>query len=220
MLFRAAGLLAFASGCPNLPMSSDLGEPQILALVANPPCVQPGATAQLEAIVAGPDGAIIPSDITWSVPTGSPGAIEMSGSVWAIRAAADAMPGERVEIDVAVGIGTTTRLHGFRTVQIGSGCTNPSIGGVVVDGVTQPTSSVIAMMSDADIDLDVLIDGGLADGSIVSWFSTAGTIELYRHTPTQLAVRGAPGSGVLYVVYRDGSGGVGWLEHDVQINNP
>lgn len=218
MLLRASVLLAFASGCPSLPTASDLGEPQILALIANPPCVQPGATAELEAIVAGPDGAITPSAITWSVPTGSSGAIERSGAAWTLRAAEDAMLGGLIELHVVVGVEGAAPLRGFRTLKIGGACANPRIGGVLVDGVLQPATGAITMMSDGRIDLDVLVDGGLTDGSIVSWFSTAGAIELYRRTPTQLVVRTTPGDAVLYVVYRDGNGGVSWLEHDVQVS--
>jgi len=213
MLLRSVVLIVCATGCPNLPTASELGEPQILALVADPPCIQPGASAHLEALVAGPSGTLVPSSIVWSVPAGSVGAIEAS----TVRAAVDASPGAQIEVDVAVDAGGVT-LRGFRTLTVGV-CANPVLAGITVDGVPAPVSGALAMLSNTSVDLDVSIDGGLAAESVVSWFSTAGTIRLYRHTPTELVVRDAPGTGALYVIYRDGNGGVAWLERGVQVTS-
>lgn len=211
MLLRHLLLLVCTSGCPNLPTAAELGEPQILALVANPPCVQPGARADLDALVAGPDGTLAPSAVVWSVASGSDGAIETSG----VRAAVDAKPGARIEVGVAVDVGGVTLL-GFRTLTVGV-CANPVLAGIVLDGTRAPRSSQLAMSSSSSVHLDVSIDGGSTVDGIVSWFTTAGTILRYRHTPTELVVRDEPGAGALYVVYRDGNGGVAWLEHDVQV---
>jgi hypothetical protein len=213
MLLRSVVLIVCATGCPNLPTASELGEPQILALVADPPCIQPGASAHLEPLVAGPGGTLVPSSVVWSVPAGSVGAIETSN----VRAAVDAPPGALIEVDVAVDVDGGT-LHGFRTLTVGV-CANPVLAGITVDGVPAPVSSALTMFAHSSVDLDVSIDGGPAAEPVVSWFSTAGTIRLYRHTPTELVVRDDPGAGALYVIYRDGHGGVAWLEHDVQVTS-
>jgi len=207
-------LIVCATGCANLPTASELGEPQILALVADPPCIQPGASAHLEPLVAGPSGTLVPSSIVWSVPAGSVGAIDASS----VRADVDALPGARIEVNVAVDAGGVT-LRGFRTLTIGD-CANPVLAGITVDGAPAPVSGALTMFSNTSVDLDVSIDSGLAAEPVVSWFSTAGTIRLYRHTPTELVVRDAPGAGALYVIYRDRNGGVAWLEHEVQITSP
>lgn len=211
MLLRSMVLIVCASGCPSLPTASDLGEPQILALVADPPCLQPGASAQLEALVAGPEGTLAPSRVVWSVAPGSVGTIEANH----VRAAVDASRGALLEVDVAVDADGVT-LHGFRTLAVGA-CANPVLAGITVDGIPAPVSGVLTMSSSSSVTLDVSVDGTPAAERLVSWFSTAGAIRLYRHTPTELVVRDAPGTGALYVVYRDGNGGVAWLEHDVQV---
>jgi hypothetical protein len=215
MLIRCVVLILFATGCPNLPTASELGEPQILALVAEPPCIQPGGSAHLDALVAGPSGTLVPSRIAWSVPTGSVRAIEASN----VRAAVDASPGALIEVDAAVEVDGGAVLRGFRTLTVGV-CANPVLAGITIDGVPAPGSSALTMVASTSVDLDVSIDGGVAAAEpVVSWFTTAGAIRLYRHTPTELVVRDAPGTGALYVIYRDGNGGVAWLERDVQITS-
>ncbi len=220
MGFRALailGLMVTATGCPDLRTSAELSEPQILALVASPPCVAAGDVAALDVVVAGPAGAILPRDVVWSVPPGAAGSIESSGGVSMVRAAADAATGATFEIDAAIDVGTAAPLRGFRTVRVGGGCANPIIDAVLIDGVPASASDDVLVGRGDSVALDLSVDGGLADGSRVSWFTTAGKIELYRHTPTKLIADSEAGTGILYVVYRDGLGGVAWLERNVQI---
>jgi len=213
MLLRAVVLIVCATGCPTLPAASELGEPQLLALVADPPCLGPGASSRLATLVAGPSGTLVPTRVAWSVPAGSPGALEGSS----VRAAADAIPGAQLEVDVALDADDVT-LHGFRTLTIGD-CSNPVLAGLTVDGAPAPGTGALAVLPGSKVALDVSVDARPDAHPTVSWFTTAGTIRLYRHTPTELVVRAAPGTGALYVVYRDGNGGVAWLERAVQVTS-
>jgi len=218
MMMRTTIVLALLAGCPALPTSAGLGEPEILAIVADPPCVAPGGSATLAVLVAGPSGTLVPDRVSWSVPDGDAASISMtSAGAPVVDAGATATRGTSVEIDVDVAIGST-ELRGFRTLAIGDGCANPTIDAVDVGGTVQPPATTIDVPAGSDVALDVDVTGGIASTGIVSWYSTAGAIDLYRQTPTTLAVTSQPGAAVLYVVYRDGLGGVTWRAYAVEVD--
>jgi hypothetical protein len=213
---RAALFIALLAGCPSLPTPAELEEPQILALVADPPCAS-AAPSTLSALVAGPAGTIDPDAIAWSLPPGSRATLASAGNGSAtVVAASSAAVGDEIEVDVAIATGGV-ELAGYRSLPVGTGCADPAIDAVVVDGVARPAGDTIELTAGARVTLDVSIAGGVADDAIVAWYSTAGTIDLYRHAPTQLVVGATPGAAVLYVVYRDGAG-TAWREHAVAIS--
>ena len=207
VMIRAAMLLLLA-GCPSLPTAAELGEPQILALVAEPPCAPAGGSASLSALVAGPEGTIVPDRTSWSAATGAP--ITLNGDQ--VQVAADAVNGARPEIDVEVAVGDTV-LRGFRSFRVDADCANPHIADVLVDG-----ASAMDLTARANVDLDMRLDRGSA--SSVAWFTTAGKIDLYRQAPTKMVVDDGGGERVLFVVVRDGEGGVGYLERMVLVKEP
>lgn len=206
-MIRAALCLLICAGCPSLPTAAQLGEPQILALVAEPPCAPAGGSASLSALVAGPDGAIAPDRTSWSA--AADGQITVSGDQ--VVVSADAPAGATMEIEVEVAVGETI-LRGFRSFRVGADCANPHVADVVVDD-----ASATVLTARANVDLDVRVDRGSA--SSVAWFTTAGKIDLYRQAPTKLVVGDRDGDHVLFVVVRDGAGGVGYLERTVTVVN-
>lgn len=205
VMIRAAMLLLLA-GCPSLPTAAELGEPQILALVAEPPCAPAGGSASLSALVAGPEGTIVPDRTSWSAGSGAP--ITVTDDQ--VQVAGDAASGATATVNVEVAVGDTV-LRGFRSFRIGGNCANPHVADVLVDG-----ASAMDLTARANVELDVRLDRGSA--SSVAWFTTAGKIDLYRQAPTKMVVDRGGGERVLFVVVRDGAGGVGTLERMVVVN--
>ena len=70
------------------------------------------------------------------------------------------------------------------------------------------------------------IDGPVKEGLLMSWFSTAGDFKKQRsyddvpENTLKLAASDGDKTGVVqvWVVVRDGRGGIGWLERRLQIN--
>jgi hypothetical protein len=78
-----------------------------------------------------------------------------------------------------------------------------AIGGEVVDGS-------VALTAGATVPLDVGTEPAASDDAFYAWYSTVGTIEDYQSNPCELVVADEARDGWLFVVVRDGRGGVAW----------
>jgi hypothetical protein len=65
------------------------------------------------------------------------------------------------------------------------------------------------------VELEAAFD--LPEEMRVSWFVTAGTIELYRHNPAEWQAPDEAASGWLFAVGRDDAGSVTWVTMPVSV---
>jgi hypothetical protein len=59
-------VLVVVAACSDFATPSNLDRPQIIAVRSSPPSIAPGESAQLDALVAGPDG-VIDADVEWEL---------------------------------------------------------------------------------------------------------------------------------------------------------
>lgn len=208
---RLAIALLAAAGCDDFASPAELEAPRIIALVVEPAALAPGQEGRLIAVVAGP-GGLVDARAHWSLETPSDDVDLWSASgidaVTVAAGAAEATIELRAEVDVA---GVT--LAGIRSLAIGGASrANPAIE-LTVDGAL--AGAAITAPAGSDLELAIVATPPAGDEAGVSWFSTAGEIELYRRSPAILEAPAEPGPGVLLAVFRDGLGGVAWRQWQV-----
>src|SRR5690606_24136335 len=95
---------------------------------------------------------------------------------------------------------------------------NPTLDSFTATGTgTSDLLSADLIMSPGDpTTLEVSTVPALGERAQVSWYSTIGTIERYRSNPTEL-VADDPGQGWIFVVVRDGLGGITWSKARVRV---
>jgi hypothetical protein len=221
---RLTLLAAFALqvGCTEFATPAELDRPQILAIVAEPPAVAPGDSAELSLVVAGPDGQIDDFEVEWSAVAPIPeapaiGTVEAAGERTATYIAPAMQPPDNPAlglIEAAVTVGDDT-LIGTKGIAVGSlRLSNPIINVLTGGSTDLLDETVLTIPVETPVDLAVDIEDGIPAMGSVAWYNTVGEIELYRSTPTTI-VADEPGDGWLFVVVRDGAGGVAW--HRVQL---
>jgi hypothetical protein len=177
-------LLALCA-CSEFDPPSALTHPQIIAVRATPPAIEPGEHATLDALVAGPAGVLAPA-LAWQIVAAPEGTV-LDGDSLAAGATGDVV----LALD-ADGLAAEKRIA------IGTHRDNPVVvltaDGVPVDELRVARGATVALAAEA---------------SSVSWYCTLGEITRFRAPATELVVPEA-GDGTLIVVGRDGEGGVGW----------
>lgn len=203
VLLLIAGL---AAACSELATPAELSRPQIIGVRADPPAVEPGGSARLSVLVAGPDGAIEPAAVHWDGPVRQ----DADGVTWF-----DAPPSPAtVKLGLVVELDDGTTLPAIKTIAVSAGAAgaaNPEVGPVTVDGAA-PTSAPTATT------VELTVDAGSA--TQVSWFVTGGSIALYRRTPTAWDTPDEPADVTGFVVCRDGRGGTSWRSFTVAVVAP
>lgn len=203
MLLKTLACLTLIA-CGDLSIAAELGEPQLLALVADPPGIAAGESSMLSVLVAGPDGIIAPTNVRWTLPDGK-GATLVQDDGWSVQAP---ISGEsayiRAEVSVELEDGTT--LLGHRTLLIGEAQLQPAITGLRIDGESIDTASLL-LLSASTHELTLDVEPAPNERAIFSWFSNIGELKRYRHSPASFETKDAE-SGLLLVVYRDGNGGI------------
>lgn len=226
MLTRAlhVALLAIAvagAGCEDFATPAELDRPQILAIASDPASVAPGERARLSLLVAGPDGALAPDQVTWSL-TAQPGVpelgrVERDGeeAYYVAPAAVDEDPtGTLVQAEVATG---GAALVGLKAMVVTSlALENPVVTALERDGAAVTGELVVAR--GARFELAVTLEPEATDDLQIAWYSTALTIDHYRSQPTEAEVADDAESGWLFAVARD-RGGVGWLALPVVVED-
>jgi hypothetical protein len=210
-LTLAAGWL---TACTDFATPSELSHPQIIAIRATPPLVAAGERAELSVLVAGPNGRIEPRAVTWR------GRIEVVGETVWYTAPDDVQPGGIFEeLAATVELADGTELAAVKSIGVGLplAADNPSITEVRADGQAMAAGDAIVLDLERTITLDLSVEPAPTDDAIFSWYSTAGEIDLYRRSPTELAALDEPATGALFVVYRDGFGGIDWRELALRI---
>ena len=79
------------------------------------------------------------------------------------------------------------------------------------DGLAGP----LTLARNTPVAIDVAIEPAAGEDARFAWYSSAGEIERYQSTPAELVAAEDAGRGWLFVVVRDGLGGVAW--HGVEV---
>ena len=91
---------------------------------------------------------------------------------------------------------------------------NPAVTALMVDG--DAADDGLTIDAGATYPLELATDPAPGDDATFAWYSTVGEIALYQSNPTEL-VAGDAGDGWLFVVMRDGRGGVAWRGVSVEV---
>ena len=67
------------------------------------------------------------------------------------------------------------------------------------------------------LDLNVVTDPPSGDGARFAWYSSAGAIERYQSNPATMVASDTAATGWLFVVVRDGKGGIAWRGVEVTV---
>lgn len=220
---RLASLaIAVASaGCEDFATPAELDRPQILAIASDPASVAPGERARLSLLVAGPDGAVTPDQLSWSI-TAMPGVpqlgrIEREGddAFYVAPAAVDDDPtGTLVQADVTAGDAELTGLKAMVVTELA--LENPSVIAIERDGAR--VGGTLRVVRGAGFELAVALEPEATGDLELAWYSTSLTIEKYRSQPTLALVEEEAEDGWLIAVARD-RGGVGWLAVPVDVED-
>lgn len=214
LLLAPVALLGLAS-CTDFASPAELTKPTVLAIIAEPPLVAPGASAELELVVVGPDGPIEPAGLQWRMIETLPGvppfgAIEPGDDGTATYTAPDPLPDlpegapplDSVEVTIETDDLTVTAVKVMAVTDLPAA--NPAITSMVVGEVE--ASDGMNVVAGVTYPLEVEIDPPAGPDAAYAWYSTVGTIERYQSTPTELVAGGD--DGWLFVVVRDGRGGI------------
>lgn len=210
----AGALVALAgAGCFEFAEPSELAEPQLLGVRAEPKAVGAGERARLEFIAGGPSGVTETAPATWTVVEAidlpALGAIEIEGDQVFYRAPAEVPEPTAVSLQLVVEIDGVS-MTALKAVGIGLPPTpNPTLtkltlAGAEIDGASTPvvansTTPLCAELEPADPEM-----------TQIAWYSRVGELDPIRGSETEIAIAAGAESGPLVVVGRDGLGGIDW----------
>jgi hypothetical protein len=212
--------LLSAPGCADFATPAELTKPTILAIVAEPPLVAPGAEAELSVVLAGPDGWMAADRVEWTMIESFPGVppfgtIEPGPDGTATYAAPDPLP-ELPEgvppvtsVVVSVTAGETT-IESIKVLAVTDvPAANPRITAMAVGGVAVAPTDEIVLEAGGTYALDLGVDPVPGEDAAFAWYTTAGEIDQYQSNPCELVAAEEPRDDAwLFVVIRDGRGGV------------
>ena len=223
---RAAGLLVLgglaAAGCTDFASPAELIKPTVLAVIAEPPVVAPGEDTQLTAVVADGSGELTGLPMRWSLVEtyrGVPPMGTLTGSTYTAPDPIPALPANAPPIDsvrLEVDTGVTTLVN-VKFVAVGAvDLTNPTISSFTV-GSAEAAAGPITVARGAALDLAITADPPLTDDARFAWYSSAGEIVKYQSNPTTMTAADDAGAGWLFVVVRDGKGGMAWQGVEITV---
>lgn len=211
-----------AVGCTDLATPAELSHPQILGIRAEPPLIAPGDSATLSALIAGPDGAI-DAVATWTVVAapGQPplGHVETTAGA-AVYVAPETVPATDSGIAIAE-VELSTTVDGYdmvaqKLIGIGAGAhPNPTLTEISINGTAASGTEIVVPIG-ATVPLSATTDPAVGESGQIAWYATAGEIEIYRGADTEMVAPAKAASAVLFVVARDGLGGIDWREIHVR----
>ena len=212
------------AGCNDLATPAELVRPQVLAIRADPPAIPPGEASALSILVADQDGAVPSPEVTWEATAGNPGepplgsvAVGDGGEV--IYTAPDAISEELAIATVTARVASDAgELVAVKAIGIGDlPLSNPELMAFTADGADLLADQTLTLEVGQTVSLAVDIGQASGDMTTFAWYATAGTIDLYQSNPVDMVARDEPGSGWLFVVVRDGLGGVVWQAIEVTV---
>ena len=220
-LAALASVVAGAAGCTDFASPAELPRPTILAVVAEPPVVAPGQTTQLSVAVADASGPLTPT-VRWSLVETYRGVPPMGTLAGATYTAPDPVPAlppnappiDSVQLEVDVGGTTLTALKAVPVLDVARA--NPTLTTFTV-GDGDALAGPLTVARGATLALTVAIDPPAGEDARYAWYSSAGAIEKYQSNPTTMIAAEDATTGWLFVVVRDGLGGVAWRGVEVTV---
>jgi hypothetical protein len=216
-------LAVLLGGCADFATPAELAKPTVLAIVAEPPLVAPGEATRLSVILAGPDGPMVADRVDWSLAetfAGIPpfGTIEVAPGEppgTATYTAPDPLPElpegylpiTSVAVHVAAGDTEIDSIKALVVTDVPGA--NPAITVLAVGGAVVAPGAAVTLEAGGSYDLDVGVDPPPGEDAAFAWYSTVGEIDQYQSNPCELVTAEAE-DGWLFVVIRDGRGGVAW----------
>ena len=198
-----------ASGCTDFDLPSALTREQVVAVRSTPASLTPGTRAQLDALIAGPDGVVEDAELNWSLTTPTAGAsieVDDSGAAW--LSVTDGVAPGPVGITLDVIAPSGAEASALKIVEVGDQPgDNPGPMGLRA-GELPIEGTELHVAAGATVALTAEPEG--VESPQLSWYATVGEIELYRRNPTELVAPEEPDEGWLIAVVRDGAGGVTW----------
>jgi len=238
-------LLAVAACDYGFEKQSHVSKLRVLAVRADPPEIMLGAgpvpPVQLTALAVGPHGEPVEMQYSLCRTVGLPSAdLDCPGadgiplqSMGPMSSRLDperftgALPADAPPvIPLAIGFRATSAgesLHGFTTLNVRTSADtrparNPVVLALEADGQELPANGSGTVHAKAKVKL---LPRGDDDQVIWSFYSTAGEIDSLRATAAEPEVDwtapSEPGAVQIWIVARDGQGGVGWLVRTVQV---
>ncbi len=218
---------AAAAGCTDFASPAELTKPTVLAVIAEPPIVAPGATTTLTVAMAGPDGPLEPDAVSWRVVETLPGvppfgAVEAADGTSATYTAPaevpelpeGALPIDSVEATITAGDEQVVVIKGVAVLGDVEAA-NPTITAVVLGDEAVVDAATVARGQ--TVELTVATDPAPGENATFAWYTTAGAIDQYQSNPTELVGADEARDGWLFVVVRDGLGGVAWRGVEVGV---
>jgi hypothetical protein len=213
------GLLALAAGCTDFATPAELTKPTILAITADPPIVAPGASSVLDTVVVDRngvmDGLTQRQVLVETYPGIAPmGRLEETGGE--VRYVApdpvpelpeNTLPLDSVQIDIDTPDGTLRAVKVMVVADTTSA--NPTLSRLTINGA-DALAGPVTLERNAKVAVDVGTDPAPGEDARFAWYSSVGEIEKYQSNPTELVASEDAGSGWIFVVVRDGVGGVAW----------
>ena len=212
--------LLSAPGCADFATPAELTKPTILAIIAEPPLVAPGAETELSVVLAGPDGPMVADSVEWTLIETIPGippfgTIEPGPTGIATYTAPDPLPElpENVPPVTSVALSVTagdTAIESVKVVVVADlPSANPQITAMAVGGVAIAPQDDVVLDAGGTYALDIGVDPAPGEDAAFAWYTTAGEISQYQSNPCELIAAEEPRDDAwLFVVIRDGLGGV------------
>jgi hypothetical protein len=207
--------LGLATACTDFAHPSELEHAQIIGIRAEPATITVGERSRLDVLVAGPDGPLA-VEAGWSI-LGGQGTLIVEADATYLMASSEGP----VSIGVAIAAGER-ELSGRKTVHVAAqAVANPAmpwlkIGDQVVPEVGPEVGPVVLARGQV-VPLSFETVPAAGDAALVSWYTTAGTIDRYRIAAPELVAAAEPTRGWLIVVFRDGRGGTCWRAVEVHV---
>jgi len=227
--FLLAAAAVASAACDDFATPAELTKPTVLAVIADPPLVPPGSASELSMVLAGPDGPMGADTVEWrlveTLPGVPPFGVIEPETTGAARFVApdpvppqpdDAPPIATVQATVAAGGETIVVVKGMLVADIASA--NPSITTLAIGGTV--AADEVTLRAGATVALDVGTEPAAGDDAFYAWYSTVGAIEQFQSNPCELVVTDTPGDGWIFVVFRDGRGGVAWRGVHATVESP
>ncbi len=222
----AAAIALAAAACTDFASPAELTKPTILAVIADPPVVQPGAQATFETIVVDANGVLGPLPTRHTLIETYPGVPpigrieeDAGGARYIAPDPVPPLPGNAPPLDsVSVAIdgpeGTLTAIKVMAVLP--TTAANPTIASLTI-GDGDALAGPVTVARGAAVALAVTSDPPAGDDARFAWYSSAGEIAYYQSTPTEMIAAEEPGMRMLYVVVRDGRGGVAWRAVQIEV---
>ena len=223
---RAAGLLVLggliAAGCTDFASPAELTKPTVLAVIAEPPVVAPGEPTELTAVIVDGSGELTGLPVRWSLIEtyrGVPPMGTLTGSTYTAPDPIPTLPANAPPIDsvrLEVDTGATTLVTVKFVAVAAVALTNPTISAFTV-GAVDAAAGPITVARGAVLDLAITTDPPLAADARFAWYSSAGEIVKYQSNPTTMTAAEDAGAGWLFIVARDGKGGMAWRGVEITV---